>query len=263
MTALVATVFLASLTGSLHCAGMCGPFVAFYAGGDASHGARRAFAHVAYNGGRLASYAALGAIAGTLGAALDVAGETLAGIQRIAAIAAGTMIAGWGVVALLRIAGVRIPEASFVPGWLQKRVSAAMRGLMKRPPIVRAGALGVLAVFLPCGWLYAFAVSAAGTGSAAWGALVMVVFWAGTLPVMVGVGVGVQALAGPLRRHAPLLTALALIAVGLWAVAGRVPAIGERFAEAAGSPAVSVEQAVDRVETLDEAGAPCCDGPRD
>ncbi|MFQ5457683.1 MAG: sulfite exporter TauE/SafE family protein, partial [Myxococcota bacterium] len=40
---------------------------------------------------------------------------------------------------------------------------------------------------------------AAGSGGAANGALVMSAFWLGTLPVMLAVGVGLQALAGPLR----------------------------------------------------------------
>jgi sulfite exporter TauE/SafE len=84
--------------------------------------------------------------------------------------------------------------------------------------------IGLLTGALPCGWLYGFAVTAAGTGSALAGALLMIVFWAGTLPVMVGLGVGVQALAAPLRRHLPTACALAMIAVGVLAVSGRVRA---------------------------------------
>ena len=38
MTGLLLTVFAASLVGSLHCVGMCGPFVAFYSGSDGSSG---------------------------------------------------------------------------------------------------------------------------------------------------------------------------------------------------------------------------------
>jgi sulfite exporter TauE/SafE len=50
----------------------------------------------------------------------------------------------------------------------------------------------------------------------------MAVFWLGTLPVMLGLGVGLVALAGPLRRHVPAVCAVAMIVVGLLAVAGRV-----------------------------------------
>ena len=41
MTTLLLTVFVASVVGSLHCIGMCGPFVVFYSGSDGSGGARR------------------------------------------------------------------------------------------------------------------------------------------------------------------------------------------------------------------------------
>jgi HAMP domain-containing protein len=44
---------------------------------------------------------------------------------------------------------------------------------------------------------------------------------------MVGIGAGLQAIAGPLRRRLPTLAALALVVVGLYAVAGRlrIPAL--------------------------------------
>ena len=87
--ALLGTVFMASLAGSLHCAGMCGGFVAFYSGTEPGRRGRRYLAHLTYNGGRLTSYLILGALAGLLGAAVDLAGS-MAGVQRFAAIAAGT-----------------------------------------------------------------------------------------------------------------------------------------------------------------------------
>jgi sulfite exporter TauE/SafE len=54
------------------------------------------------------------------------------------------------------------------------------------------------------------------------GAVLMAVFWVGTLPVMVTLGVGLRGLAGPLRRHVPTACAVAMILVGLFAVAGRM-----------------------------------------
>jgi sulfite exporter TauE/SafE len=52
----------------------------------------------------------------------------------------------------------------------------------------------------------------------------MAVFWLGTLPVMAGLGVAVQALAGRIRRWVPAACAVAMIVVGLLAVAGRARA---------------------------------------
>ena len=87
---------------------------------------------------------------------------------------------------------------------------------------MRALVIGLLTGCLPCGWLYAFVVTAAGTGTATAGAATMAVFWLGTLPAMVSLALGVRALAGPLRRHVPAACAVALILVGLFAVAGRM-----------------------------------------
>lgn len=219
MTSIGTAVFVASLTGSLHCAGMCGGLVAVYAGGPSSSPARRWAGHLAYNLGRLAAYAALGAAAGAAGRALDLAGS-LAGIGRAAEIVAGTLIALWGAHALALARGLRVPSLA-APGWLRGRFGRGLALLENRPPAQRAAALGLLSALLPCGWLYAFVVAAAGTGGPIAGALLMTVFWAGTVPALAGVGAAIQSLTGPLRRHVPTACAVALIVVGLLAVAGR------------------------------------------
>jgi sulfite exporter TauE/SafE len=140
-------------------------------------------------------------------------------------------------------------------------LTAGHRYAQSRPPLARALLIGLLSTFLPCGWLYAFAVTAAGTGSALLGVLTMTVFWLGTLPVLVGLGVGVQKLAGPLRRHVPVATAIALVIVGVVAVAGRfnVPALAAA-GQVSGEGPVAVEAAVDRVKALDASEMPCCAG---
>lgn len=257
MTALVITVFLASLAGSLHCAGMCGPFVAFYAGGDQSQGWRRAIAHAAYSGGRMLSYVALGALAGGLGAALDLAGERMAGLQRVAAIASGVLIVGWGAVTLARLAGLRVPALAS-SSRLGRQVGRVMRAVARWPPATRALVVGLVSVLLPCGWLYAFVITAAGTGTPWGGALAMLAFWAGTLPVMAGVGAGLQVILGPFRRHAPALTAIALVIVGLFAIAGRLPLVGMAHA----APAASIEDASARAASANDEKPACCHGPR-
>ncbi len=228
--ALVVPVLAASLVGSLHCAGMCGGFVAFYSGGDDNRGRRRFAGHLAYNGGRLVTYVLLGAVAGSLGAAVDLAGRA-AGVGRVAAVVAGTVMVLWGLSLLLAYAGVRLPRLRLPPA-LQRRTVGLMASLRGRPPVVRAGLIGLSSTLLPCGWLYAFAVTAAGTGSALGGATVMAAFWAGTVPVLFGLGLGVQGAASRLRRHVPLVSAMALIVVGMFGVLGRVnvPSLAARSA---------------------------------
>ena len=81
--------------------------------------------------------------------------------------------------------------------------------------------MGTLTGLLPCGWLWAFVITAGGSGHVASGAAVMAAFWLGTVPAMVGVlGVLGPAL-GRLRARMPAITAIALIAVGLGTLAMR------------------------------------------
>jgi sulfite exporter TauE/SafE len=219
MVSLLAAVFVASLVGSLHCVGMCGPFVAFYSGADGSGGARRLLSHAAYSGGRLVAYTALGLGAGALGAALDLAGS-LAGVQHVAAVVAGAVMILWGVLALLQAQGFRL----FRHGNGSRLSGVIRRGFTLvggKPPIVRATAIGLLSGLLPCGWLWAFLVAAAGTGGAASGALVMVAFWAGTVPSLVAVGIGAQLISAPMRRHLPAVTAMLLVTLGVFAILSR------------------------------------------
>lgn len=206
-------VLIASLIGSLHCVGMCGGFVAIY-----SAGSRSALPHLAYHAGRLATYLALGAIAGALGAALDLAGRA-AGIGRVAGVVAGGLMVLWALALLLESAGIAA-RSSWSTG-ARARIVRLLARFAEKPPLARAALLGLSSTLLPCGWLYAFAVAAAGTGSALGGTLVMAAFWIGTVPLLLGLGVGVQSLAPRLRRHVPVLSAFALLVVGMSALIGR------------------------------------------
>jgi sulfite exporter TauE/SafE len=215
MTVLWATILLSSVAGSLHCVAMCGPLVGLHGG---ARSLRLALVHAL---GRLTTYAALGALAGLIGRAVDLAGH-LAAVQHVAAIAAGVVIVGWGArtIAIAR-------------GWLQiTGTSPALvhRGLVRlsaRRAVTRAWLIGVLTGLLPCGWLWAFVVSAAGTASAWRGAAVMAVFWLGTVPAMTGV----LAFGGPMiariRRKLPVISACVLIALGLVTLAARWSDAGE------------------------------------
>jgi hypothetical protein len=218
MIALLASVLGTTLLGSPHCAGMCGGFVAFYSGQEQDR-ARRWLAHAAYNGGRLVSYATLGALAGALGAGIDKLGAA-AGLTRTAAILAGALMVVWGGATLLRALGVRLPGLP-VPV-THGPISGALKALRAQPAAVRALALGLFSTLLPCGFLYVYVTIAAGTGSAARGALAMAVFWLGTVPVMAGLGLVAQRAFGPLRRYLPAATAGLLIVVGLLMVGGRL-----------------------------------------
>ncbi len=218
MEALFVTVLGASLVGSLHCAGMCGPLVAIYAADAPAQGRLRA--HGAYHGGRLATYASLGGLAGGLGGLLDLAG-TLVGIATLAAVVAGASVAAWGALKLLSLYDDRWSGFG-APRGVQRLAGRVLARLRAYPPSLRALVMGLSSALLPCGWLYAFVAVAAGAASVTGGALVMTAFWLGTVPALAVVGEGVRRLAGPLAKRLPVISALALIVVGLGTVWMRV-----------------------------------------
>lgn len=235
MIGLAGSLLAASLLGSPHCAGMCGGFVAFVVG--QATGRRRWIAHLAYHAGRLASYAVLGACAGSLGAGVERLGARL-GLAHSAAILAGALMVAWGLAGILGALGV----AGFGrhhPGFAGKWIAAALRLLRDRPSEQRALTVGILTTLLPCGWLYTFVAVAAGSGSPSAGALTMAIFWIGTVPILAGLGLVLQRAFGPMRRHLPLGASAFVLALGLLSIAGKF-----RTSGASGAPPCHDPQAI-------------------
>jgi sulfite exporter TauE/SafE len=222
------SVLVASLVGSLHCVGMCGGLVGFYA--SAEHGRSSRWApHVAYHLTRLTAYAALGALAGQLGSGLDEVGARV-GLGRLGLFTALLTLAIRGLPGLLRRAGRerlttlgRQPRSDALLLRLERAFAALAQRASQRPPLWRASALGLSSALLPCGWLYAFVVLAAGMGSAGSGALLLLAFWAGTVPALLGLGLGLQRLAAPIRARLPRLSAALVAAACVANVASRWP----------------------------------------
>lgn len=212
---LLLPVAAASLLGSLHCAAMCGGFVAV--AGEGLDGRARWVSQLTYNGGRLVSYVALGAAAGAIGHAVDLAGSA-AGVGRSAALVSGSLMILWGMNALLETQGVRLLRGRWT---LPKRLTEALGAVRHLSGAWRGLVLGLVTTLLPCGWLYAFAVTAAGTASPLRGALLMAAFWSGNVPALLGLGVALSAVVGRVRRYVPLVSAAVIFCVGLFTVTAR------------------------------------------
>jgi sulfite exporter TauE/SafE len=216
MMEVIVPVAGAALVGSLHCTSMCGGLAAF--GSAAASRGQKVAALSSYNAARGAGYTLLGTLAGALGSTLDDAGARV-GFGRVAGAVAGVVMIAWG---LARIFDLALPLLS----WNRKAtihvpIARLVKRLRDESPVVRSAVVGGCTAALPCGFLHAFLVAAAGTGSAAKGALVMAAFWAGTLPAMAGLGAVVGALSQPLRRHASLVGAVALVFFGVTSLLGR------------------------------------------
>jgi sulfite exporter TauE/SafE len=258
---LAGTTLLASLLGSLHCAGMCGALVAFTAGFGDEKRPSLAATQTAYHGGRLLSYAALGAAAGALGAALDLGGG-LVGVQRIASLLAGLTIALVGAATLFRMSGARMPRMP-VPGFLIAVVRGVHRRAFELSPLRRALVVGLVTPLLPCGWLYAFAAVAAGAGGPLAGTLVMVAFWVGTVPALAAVAAGVRVAAGSMGRALPIVAGAVMVAAGLHVALVRGPLATQVAAFTAArisdtGAGGNAETAMERVEAAQNEIPACC-----
>ena len=205
-------IFLTGAFTSLHCVGMCGAIVLAYAttptgydGAVALH--RNPFGlHVAYNGGRILSYALLGALAGILGMALS----TIERASAIVAVASGIVmiVAGISMLGLLPFrTTVSLGGHSSFIGRLQTRL---LRG--KTPAATFS--LGFLTPVLPCGLVYAMLARAAAAGTAADGALTMAVFGAGMAPSLMLLGLVSGYFTAKTRRHAERVAAVAILLMG-------------------------------------------------
>ncbi len=225
MLVLISTVFLSSVLGSLHCAGMCGAFLAMAVAGGECDPSIRVRLQAAYHGGRLVTYVVLGVLAGFLGSAVELAGAAT-GWTHAAAIIAGVFLVFFGVVLVLRSLGVRLPRIP-LPASLTTTLVRLHRVSDSWSPAARAMFIGLLTTLLPCGWLWAFVAAAAGTGDWRLGALSMAVFWLGTLPVMIALGTGLQRSVPAARRFMPIATSVLLVAVGMATLLGRaLPSVG-------------------------------------
>jgi uncharacterized protein len=161
VSVLVVPALVIGLLGSAHCAIMCGPVAGALC--------TRPKASVAFNVGRVATYAALGAVAGAFGAMVPFFAVALRPIAAIVLVLLGLHLAGVSTL-FTKIEKVGLP--------LWKHIAP----LTKKP--LHLSVLGALWGFVPCGLVYAALAMAATSGGALSGAMVMLAFGAGTLPVM-------------------------------------------------------------------------------
>lgn len=182
------TAFFAGLLGSTHCLGMCGGITTAL-GGMAFGAASRPWLPLVYNLGRIVSYSAAGAIAGTLGVG---AGWTLGGghWSEILRLCAAFMVVFMGLNITFggstQLRWLRAPERWSATLW--RVVSPAALRWLPRSTFGRALGFGLLWGWLPCGLVYSALLAAAVAGSTANGTATMLFFGLGTLPAMSGLG---------------------------------------------------------------------------
>lgn len=222
------TAFFLGFLGSLHCAGMCGPLVLALPGSN-----QGPFAYLcgrlAYNLGRLSTYALLGLAFGLVGKSLVVAG-----LQQWLSIGAGMAILI--VACTARKIRWALPVYTSVP-WLKKQFSARLRN----GTIPSLAVLGFLNGLLPCGLVYVACATASSTGGPLSAVAYMILFGVGTLPMMLGASVLGRNLQTSIRLRFQRMIPAALIVVGLMLVlrglALGIPILSPDIANAHGNAA--------------------------
>jgi len=178
-----AAAFIAGVSGSLHCMAMCGGLsgalgVRARAAGKTAAGA---FAHTAiYQLGRLLSYAMAGALGGGVGGVM-LRLVALPGLMLYLRLTAGILIVLMGCQMLFSLRLLTAIEKSGAMVW---RTLAPLSQKIPRSGISQALLLGALWGWLPCGLVYSMLLLGVLGGSALHGALLMLVFGLGTLPMM-------------------------------------------------------------------------------
>jgi sulfite exporter TauE/SafE len=205
--------FLAGLLGGVHCAGMCGGLVGAFALGLPGDSSVLAY-QIACNLGRVATYVALGALAGAVGAGTLVFEQALP-VQKILFGTSCLMLLGLG----LYLAGLfaRFAALERLGRALWRQVQPLLARVLPIRSVWSALAAGVLWGFLPCGLVYGGVVLALASADAVQGALVMAAFGAGTLPNLLAMGLMAGRLQPLLQDPRVRLFAGAVIAAfGAW-----------------------------------------------
>ncbi len=196
------------VVSSLHCAQMCGPIVLSYSMG----GRGTAASHLCYNGGRLTTYALLGAVAGAAGQAMGLVGR-LAGMQQTAAIVSGVLMIIAGIFMTGSVPTQRLVQLDRTG--ISKLFSRTIGRLMLAPGALSKLWLGLAMGFLPCGLLYAALLKAASTGSAVSGAASMVAFGAGTAGALLGLGLFSSVVGFRLGRWSNAIASASVVLMGV------------------------------------------------
>ncbi|MDD1961821.1 sulfite exporter TauE/SafE family protein [Pseudomonas sp. P1B16] len=212
---LLGSALILGLLGGGHCLGMCGGLMgALTLAIPPEQRGRRLRLLLAYNVGRILSYACAGLLLGLAGWAVASSPAALA-LRVLAAlllIAMGLYLAGWW-------SGLTRIEALGRGLW--RHIQPVASRLLPVSSLPRALLLGALWGWLPCGLVYSTLLWAASQGNAGYSAALMLAFGLGTWPVLLATGLAAERVSSLLRRRSVRMAGgLLVILFGLWTLPG-------------------------------------------
>lgn len=200
--------FVAGLSGSLHCLGMCGGLVTASCSGGKDV--------LKYQVGRLLGYSLLGTIAYSLGYIVKGVVPFTWG-PFVSGIFLGALFIFWGVQSF-QGKKAELP----LPAFLRKTYQYSFRNFVGRAGNFSSFVVGLLSIMLPCGLIYGLIIAALALGTYEQVLSSLFFFWLGTLPAMVGAPQLIRRILNPLKKKLPRAYAIVFIAVGVATIAGRL-----------------------------------------
>ena len=199
------------LLTSLHCVAMCGginlsqcaPLPKTPAEGTGKRANFRP--SILYNAGRVISYTVIGGIVGALGSVISFSGWA----KGLVALIAGIFMVIMGLNMLnifpwLRRFNPRMPK------FIARKINSEKQSGSRSPLYI-----GLLNGLMPCGPLQAMQIFALSTGSPVKGALSMLFFSLGTVPLMFGLGALSSILSKKFRQRMVQISAMLVIILGI------------------------------------------------
>lgn len=181
---IISIITIAFLGSFGHCVGMCGGIVIAYSSTKIKSDWTKkiqAIAHLLYSFGRVTTYTILGALFGLVGGVVTFDNLT----SGIFLLITGFMMVLVGLSLMGKIKFLTILEHSCSKSPLYQ---STFKSLLGSQSLFSFYLLGMLNGLLPCGFVYVFAITAASTGSALWGAFVMLIFGLSTIPALFSLG---------------------------------------------------------------------------
>jgi sulfite exporter TauE/SafE len=203
--------FVTGLLGTGHCIGMCGGLVSALSLSEAGQKGGWGF-HLLYNAGRITTYTFIGAVVGWLGSALAYTNHFKT-VTRTLLLGSDifVILVGLGTAGLFT--WVNISKLDFAGP--MKMMTTAVGRLRRLPPALAALPLGLLFGFIPCGYLYAVAITAAQSAKVTTGALMLLAFGLGTTPSLLFVGGTTHWLSGKARTWMLRIAGIIVAGMGI------------------------------------------------
>ncbi len=211
---LVASLFLVGLVGgATHCVAMCSPFVLAQIDGKPNIRKLGSSLLLPYHLGRMTTYVALAILVSSI--------INLAFVNSgLKSFIAAPMLVVAGVIFIV----TAIPKLTVLFPWaVNIRFTAGYRliakfsgGLMKKQNALGRYGLGMLLGFMPCGLVVSALLASATAPSAMGAGLAMAAFSVGTMPALMAVALGGNALKYKFPKQVGFVSKGAMLASGIW-----------------------------------------------